>query len=117
MRDNFTPDRDDEEKDAILPVEEEGEEAEPIVLTDEEGNEYDLDLLDVIEYEGDNYAVLYPSDDAEVDSDQEEGVVILKVTPYEDGSAEFDGVEDTQILDAVFEIFMENLRQAFDEEE
>lgn len=116
MRDNFTPDRDDEEKDAILPVEEEGEEAEPIVLTDEEGNEYDLDLLDVIEYEGNDYAVLYPTDDAEVDSNEEEGVVIMKVTPYEDGSAEFEGVEDVAILDAVFEIFMENLREAFDEE-
>ncbi len=104
MNDNFTPDRD-------------GEEMEPIILTDEEGNEYFLDLLDVIEYQGDNYAVLYPSDDAEVDSDEEEGVVILKVTPYEDGSAEFDSVEDTEILDAVFEMFMENLRQAFDEEE
>lgn len=117
MNDNFTPDMDGEEMEPIILTDEEGEEAESIVLTDEEGNEYDLDLLDVIEYEGDNYAVLYPSDDAEVDSDQEEGVVILKVTPYEDGSAEFDGVEDTQILDAVFEIFMENLRQAFDEEE
>lgn len=104
MNDNFTPDRD-------------GEEMEPVYLTDEEGNEYPFDLLDVITYEDNDYAIFFPSDDSEEDSDEEEGVVILKVTPYEDGSAEFDSVEDTEILDAVFEMFMNNLRQAFDEEE
>ena len=104
MNDNFTPEMD-------------GEAMEPILLTDEEGNEYPFDLLDVVTYEGTDYAVFFPSDDDAQDSDEEEGVVILKVIPYEDGSAAFDAVEDTAILDAVFEIFMENLRQAFDGEE
>ena len=93
------------------------EEQEHIWLTDEEGNEFPFDLMDVITYEGADYAVFFPADEAAEDDDEDTEVVILKVIPNEDGSAEFEGTDDEGILDAVFNIFMENMRKAFEEDE
>ena len=92
------------------------EEQEHIWLTDEDGNEFPFDLMDVIPYEGTDYAVFFPADEAEEDDDEDTEVVILKVIPNEDGSAEFEGTDDEEILDAVFGIFMENMRKAFEED-
>ena len=64
------------------------EEDERIYLTDEEGNEYPFDLLDVITYNDEDYAVFFPSGDSEEDDEQEEELVILKVIPHDDGSVD-----------------------------
>ncbi len=93
------------------------EEDERIYLTDEDGNEYPFDLLDVITYNDEDYAVFFPSGDSEEDDEQEEELVILKVIPHDDGSVEFEGSDDETALDAVFNIFMENMRKAFEEED
>ena len=54
------------------------EEDSHIYLTDEEGREYPFDLLDIIPYEGDDYAVFYPADEAVESDDEDAEVVILK---------------------------------------
>lgn len=48
-----------------------------ITLTDEEGNEVQLEFLDLIEYQGQEYVVLLPMDDDDTE------VVILQVEPGE----------------------------------
>lgn len=77
-----------------------------ITLTDEAGDEVEFEVLDVVPYEGGDYAVLLPLDD---DSDQPEAV-ILELLPGADGSEDEDvlqGVEEEAVLDAVFALFME----------
>lgn len=79
-----------------------------VTLIDEEGTEMRFEVLDVIEYEGTDYAVLIP-DDEEADS-----VIILRVDVDENGNESFDTEHDEKILDAVFEIFVENNKDEFD---
>lgn len=87
-----------------------------ITLTDENGNDVDFLLLDVVEYNGDDYMVMVPMDDEEIeDSDDEDEVVILKV--IRDGEEEtYSGVEDEDVLNAVFEIFQEENANEDDED-
>ena len=74
-----------------------------IVLNDENGNEVQFEFLDLIEYEGGEYVVLLPLED------DEDEVVILQVEQAEDPEEEsYVGVEDEEVLAAVFEIFKNN---------
>ena len=79
-----------------------------VTLIDEEGTEMRFEVLDVIEYEGTDYAVLIP-DDEEADS-----VIILRVDVDENGNESLDTEHDEKILDAVFAIFVENNKDEFD---
>ncbi len=82
-----------------------------ITLTDEDGNDTNFLLLDVVEYEGDDYMVMMPADDDEAENDEEEfGVLILKVVHEAEEDA-YVGVEDEDILDAVFNIFQEQCNE------
>ena len=92
------------------------EEQEHIWLTGEDGNEFPFDLMDVITYQDADYAVFFPADESKEDDDEDTEVVILKVIPNNDGSAEFEGTDDEETLDAVFGMFMENMRLAFEED-
>jgi uncharacterized protein YrzB (UPF0473 family) len=79
-----------------------------VTLIDEEGTEMRFEVLDVIEYEGTDYAVLFP-DDEEADS-----VIILRVDVDENGAESLDTEHDEKILDAVFAMFVEKNRDEFD---
>ena len=79
-----------------------------VTLIDEEGTEMRFEVLDVIEYEGTDYAVLI-ADDEEADS-----VIILRVDVDENGNESLDTEHDEKILDAVFAIFVENNKDEFD---
>lgn len=81
-----------------------------IILNDEKGNEVEFEFLDLIEYEGDEYVVLLPVEE----SDEAEEVVILKleVTDNEDEES-YVSVDDNETLMAVFNIFKEKFKEAF----
>ena len=73
---------------------------ERIVLTDENGEEETFELIDIVSYQDNDYAVLLPIED------QEEGFVILKVEDNgTEDSDDYVDVEDDATLDAVFEAF------------
>lgn len=77
-------------------------------LTDEDGNELEYEVIDAIEYEGAEYAVLLPleeGDDAEV--------IILAVEDDADGMENFYSVDDVKTLEAVYEVFKENHKDDF----
>lgn len=76
-----------------------------ITLTDAEENEIDYELLEVIPFEGSEYAVLLPLDD---DSD-EKSVVILRLLGGADDDVEdtLEGISDERVLNEVFELFKE----------
>ena len=76
-----------------------------ITLTDEEGNEVQLEFLDLIEYQCQEYVVLLPMDDADTE------VVILQVEPGESEDEEsYVSVDDDDLVQAVFEIFKEKFK-------
>ena len=79
-----------------------------ITLVDDNGNEIDFFFLDVIEYDGKEYAALIPVDESE---DGDEGT-ILEAKRNADG--EFDdmiGISDEAVLNAVFELFIKNYNE------
>ena len=83
-----------------------------VYLTDEDGNEFPFEFLDVITYQDEDFGIFFPAQEEDDDADQEE-VVILKVIPHDDGSVDFVSIDDEDTLNAVFDLFLENLRQQF----
>ena len=84
----------------------EKEEGYFIDLTDEEGNNFKLEIVGEVEYEGDLYRVFLPTDMDEDDPDY--GIIILKVIE-EDGEELFGSVDDEDELQRVYDHFMEIL--------
>ena len=82
-----------------------------IVLNDEDGNEVKFEFLDLIEYDGEEYIILLPTEEGE-DNDE---VVILKVEDVEDDPdmETYVSVEDDETLNAVFEMFKEKFKDEF----
>ncbi len=73
-----------------------------IVLTDEDGQEVEFELLDLIEYQGEEYAVLYPAEGGE-----DELVHILRVVAedLDEEETRYEGLEDQELIEAVYRIF------------
>lgn len=82
-----------------------------VTLNDEFGNEVQFEFLDLVEYNGEEYVVLLPADDEDVE------VVILKVEAIDDDNDSYTSVEDEDILMAVFQIFKNKFKDEFDFEE
>ena len=86
----------------------EEEEASIIVLEDDLGNEVEFEYLDVIEYEGVEYLFLIPADEEDGDD-----VVILKITSIDDETESFEGIEDEELLNTLFEMFKDKWKDEF----
>ena len=84
-------------------------EVEMVTLYDEDGNGIELELLDIIDYEGDSYAVMLPPDDDEV--------VIMLLEELNDEEDAYAPVEDDETLTAIFEIFKEKYKDEFNFED
>lgn len=82
-----------------------------ITIEDDDGNEFELEHLGTLEFEGDEYMVFLPADMAEDDPDY--GFIILQVVE-EDGEEQFISVDDEDRLQRVYDYYME---QVFSEEE
>ena len=82
-----------------------------IVLNDEDGNEVKFEFLDLMEYEGEEYIILLPTEEGE-DNDE---VVILKVEDVEDDPdmETYVSIDDEDTLNAVFEMFKEKFKDEF----
>lgn len=82
-----------------------------ITLTDEEGNEFELEHLGTLEYNGTIYMSFVPAD---MDEDDEDfGMILLKVVE-KDGEELLADIDNEDELNAVYEQFMDAL---FDDEE
>ena len=82
-----------------------------LTLTDEEGNDVDFEVLDIVPYNDHEYAVLLPVDD---ESDSPEAVILELLEAEEDNEEDMlQGVEDEEILNAVFNLFMEKNADEF----
>ena len=95
-----------------------------ITVTDEDGNDFELELVDTLEYKGITYYAMFPAveeDEAtgqpkDVDADDEEyGLVIMKAIE-ENGEELLSTLDSDEELDTVYELFMERFFQEDGEE-
>ena len=95
-----------------------------ITVTDEEGNEFELEHVDTLDYNGQTYMAFFPAIQGEeqedgveeVDLDDEEnGLIILKVV-HVDGEEQLSTLDSDEELELVYQQFMEALFADEDEE-
>ena len=83
------------------------EEVSILSLPDEEGNEVEFELIDSVDFEGVEYLILLPPEEAASE------VVILEVEPHADGTENYLTVDNEDVLNAVFGIFKERFADFF----
>jgi len=83
-----------------------------ITITDEDGVEYVLEVLATLEVDGSQYYALVPASNEE---DEDLEVSILKAVE-EDGEEILCAIEDEDELERVYNIMMDELYEAEDEE-
>ena len=83
-----------------------------ITIEDDEGQEFELEVLDSIDYNGESYMAFLPTDMKEDDPDY--GMIIMRVVTDENGDELFETIDDDDKLNDVYEKFMTVL---FDDEE
>ena len=83
-----------------------------ISIIDDEGNEFELEVLESLEYKGQSYMAFLPTDMDEDDPDY--GIIILRSVIDENGDELFESIDDDDELQDVYEHFSVLL---FDDEE
>lgn len=76
-----------------------------MTIVDEDGEEYELEILSTLEYNGFTYLAVIPADGEEYDATE---VSILK-SVEEDGESVLCAITDDEELDAVNELIMDAL--------
>lgn len=78
------------------------QEDEVLTLTDEEGNEHDFSVIDMIEMDGSEYAILVPVEGQEGDEDE---AIILKIVTDDDGNEVLVDIEDDEEWEKVADTY------------
>ena len=106
----------DEEKEGMVPDMSEEFGPDFITVTDEDGNEFELEHLDTLEYNGQTYMAFFPTVDDETDEAAAEdfGLVILK-SVTENGEELLTTLDSDEELQRVYDLFMEQLMDEDDE--
>lgn len=92
------------------PLDETGE-GEILEFEDENGNVEKYEFLDVIEYKGADYAVLLPVTETE---EEAVNVYIFEVVEELDSDTDtYLGLDDQQLIDEVYAVFMEKHKDDF----
>ena len=85
-----------------------------ITIIDDDGQEFELEVLDSMDYNGQTYVAFLPANMKEDDPDY--GMVILR-SVIENGEELFESIDDDDELNDVYEHFMVFLFDDEDEEE
>ncbi len=80
-----------------------------ITLTSDDGEELNFAILDIIDYEDEQYAVL-ALDDEEEDAE----VVIMKVEAIDDETDSYISLDDETLEETLFNVFKERAEDFFD---
>ena len=86
------------------------EEIQIFEFVDDEGNVEKFEILDFIEFEGTDYAVLLPV------TDKEEDLMVHILEVVEELDSEYDtyvGIDDQELVDKVYAVFMEKHKDDF----
>lgn len=79
-----------------------------VTLLDEDGNEVQFEFLDLEQYQEKEYVILLPAGDTDSE------VVILQVEEPDDENEAYIGVDDPDVLEAVFARFKAKFSDEFD---
>ena len=80
-----------------------------VTLTDEDGNDVELEYVDALEHNGTTYMAFFPVvEEGEEENEDEFGLVILR-SEMVDGEEMLASVDDEAELDAVYDLFMEQM--------
>ena len=73
-----------------------------VILRDQDGAETEFEILDVFQYQGDEYAVLIPTD-----ADEDDPVHILRVISedLDAGETDYEGLDDEELIETLYEVF------------
>lgn len=85
-----------------------------ITIVDDDGQEFELEVLDTMDYNGKTYTAFLPTNMDE--DDPEFGMIILRSVLDEKGEELFESVDDEDELQDVYEHFMVLLFDDEDEE-
>ena len=83
-----------------------------ITIVDDDGNEYELEVLSELEYDGSTYLAVIPAGDSAKNLQLE--VSILK-SVEEDGESILSTIENEEELQAVYDLIMDSLYEEDDE--
>ena len=86
-----------------------------ITIIDDDGAEFELELLDTMDYKGQTFVAFLPANMDEEDPDY--GIIILRSVEDENGDELFESIDDEDQLDDVYQHFMKILFDDEDEEE
>ena len=82
-----------------------------ITIVDDDGNEIELEYVDALEHEGVTYTAFFPAVEEGADEESEEyGLIILK-SSEENGETFLDSVDDEEVLDTVYDLFMQRFME------
>lgn len=84
-----------------------------ITIVDDDGNEYELEVLSTLEYNGEIYLAVVPAGESLEQFDLE--VSIFK-SVEEDGESVLVVIEDEEELQSVYDLIMDSLYEEEDEE-
>ena len=90
------------------------QENETVVLVDEDGAEHNFTMLDVIEVDGAEYAILQPEDDDLTDGEEEEAI-ILRIDVGENGEEVLADIDDDEEWEKVADAWQEILEDEIDD--
>ena len=92
------------------------EDNEPIfiTLTDEDGQEFELEFLSDLEYQGTAYKIFQTTESEDEEANEDEGGLVIMKVIVENGEEILSLPDSEEEAEAVYELFMEEL---FAEEE
>ena len=86
-----------------------------MTIIDDDGNEFNLELLDTIDYNGETFSAFLTADMDEDDHDY--GLILLSVTEDENGDELFESIDDEEKLEEVHNMFITIFEAEEDDEE
>lgn len=87
-----------------------------ITITDEDGVEYELEILSELDYQGAHYLAVVPATSAEEEEPEELEVSLLRADE-EDGEPILSTITDTEELEAVYQLIMDQLYEDEEDED
>lgn len=85
-----------------------------VTIIDDDGQEFELEVLDTMDYNGETYVAFLPADMDENNPDY--GLIILRSVMDENGDELFESIDDEDKLQDVYEHFSVLLFEDEDEE-
>lgn len=85
-----------------------------VTIVDDDGQEFELEVLDTMDYNGSTFTAFLPADMSEDDPDY--GMIILRSQLDENGEEIYESIDDEDELNDVYEHFMVLLFDDEDEE-